>query len=152
MSHRHYERNWPERERKPHVYDTFLGGKPSRLGKMMPMTRNCLTILIPDEDSLLIHSVTTSSDLDSTESRKVSWDTISMTWNFRLLKEVDGMGRVLEGWQGIDYVCTQVSRWGGANTPTLPRKEFSWEAVLGFLMWCVAGKSTHTIIPLIIII
>lgn len=42
------------------------------------MTRNCLTTLIPDEDPLLVHSVTTT-DIDSTESKEVALDTVPMT-------------------------------------------------------------------------
>ena len=150
MSHRHYGGNWPEREGKPHVYDTFWG-KLSRLGCVIPMTRNCLTRLSPDEDPLLVHSVTTT-DLDSTESKEVALDTIPTTWNLRFLKRWMGWARC---W-GITVSCalTQESRWGDAYTPTLlcPRERFSWAPVLDFLIWHVAGRSAHTIVSLIVII
>lgn len=110
MSHRRYGGNWPEREGKPHGYGTFLG-KLGRLGCVMPMTRNCLTTLIADEDPLLVHSVTTT-DLDSTESKEVALDTIPMTWNLRFLKR--WMGRA---WCWGDYcqLCAHTrvkARWG----------------------------------------
>lgn len=94
MSHRRAGGNWPEKQGKPHVYDT-LQLKLNRLGWMMPISRNCLTILIPGNDFLLIYWVTTSYDLDFIETRKVVWDTIPLTWNLRLLKKVERRGRVL---------------------------------------------------------
>ena len=89
----------------------------------MPLTRNCLTTLISDEDYPLVYSMT-ASDLDSRVKGS------GLGHNSHDLKSLKFLKRWMGGWGvgRISVICalTQESREGGTYTPThlCPREQF----------------------------
>lgn len=79
----------------------------------MPLTRNCLKTFIPDDDFLLTHSGTTSSDLDSTGNQGKLPET-PFPWpeilaSVRGGKDGQGASEMTE-----DPLCTHTVRRSGA--------------------------------------
>lgn len=111
------ETDWKEKE--SHTSMIYSGdGKLSRLGWMMPMTRNCLKTFIPDKDFLLTHSGTTSSDLDSTGNQgklpEIPFPWTEISASVRGGKDGQGAREMTE-----DRLCTHtVRRWGAAYPHT----------------------------------